>query len=79
MFTLNKYHYSDVMMSAMASQIISLTIFAQPFIHAQIKEDIEAPGPWGLCAGNPPVTGEFSAQRANNVENVSIWWRYHDS
>ena len=28
----------------------------------------------GLCEGNPPMT----AQRASNVENVSIWWRHHD-
>ena len=33
----------------------------------------------GLCEGNSPVTGEFPAQRASNVENVSIWWRYHAS
>ena len=33
----------------------------------------------GLCAGNSPVTGEFSAQRVSNAENVSIWWRHHDS
>ena len=25
-----------------------------------------------LCEGNSPVTGEFSAQRASNAENVSI-------
>ena len=31
----------------------------------------------GLCEGNPPVTGEFPAQRASNAENVSIWWRHH--
>ena len=30
-----------------------------------------------LCAGNSPVTGEFPSQIASNVENVSIWWRYH--
>ena len=33
----------------------------------------------GLCAGNSPGTGEFPAQRASNAENVSIWWRHHDS
>ena len=32
----------------------------------------------GLCEGNSPVTGEFSAQRASNKENVSIWWRHHE-
>ena len=31
----------------------------------------------GLCAGNSPGTGEFPAQMASNVENVSIWWRQH--
>ena len=30
----------------------------------------------GLCAGNSTVTGEFTAQRASNEENVSIWWRH---
>ena len=33
----------------------------------------------GLCAGNSLVTGEFPSQRASNAENVSIWWRHHDS
>ena len=32
----------------------------------------------GLCVGNSPLTGEFPAQMASNVENVSIWWRHHD-
>ena len=27
--------------------------------------------------GNSPMTGEFSAQRASNAENGSIWWRHH--
>ena len=30
----------------------------------------------GLCGGNSPVTGEFPAQMASSVENVSIWWRH---
>ena len=33
----------------------------------------------GLCAGNSPVTGEFPAQRASKVENVSIWWCHHEN
>ena len=31
----------------------------------------------GLCGGNSPGTGEFPAQIASNVENISIWWRHH--
>ena len=31
----------------------------------------------GLCAGNSPLAGEFSAQMASDAENASIWWRHH--
>ena len=31
----------------------------------------------GLCAGNSPVPGEFTAQMASIAENVLIWWRHH--
>ena len=33
----------------------------------------------GLCVGNSPGTGEFPAQMASNAENVSIWWRHHET
>ena len=33
----------------------------------------------GLCEENSAVTSEFSAQRAGNAENVSIWWRHYDN
>ena len=39
-----------------------------------MKENIKAPRQlllWG------EFTGEFLAQMASNVENVSIWWRHH--
>ena len=32
----------------------------------------------GLCEGNSTVTGEFPTQRANNKENISIWWCHHE-
>ena len=32
----------------------------------------------GLCEGNSPVTGVFSAQRVSTAENGSIWRRHHD-
>ena len=32
----------------------------------------------GLCEGNSPVTDEFPAQRASDVENFSIWWHHHE-
>ena len=49
----------------------------QPFIQAQIKEKSKL-RVTGLCVGNSPVTGEFPAKMASNVENfpfddVIIW------
>ena len=33
----------------------------------------------GLCVRNSPMSGEVPAQRASNVEKVSVWWRLHGS
>ena len=43
-------------MDAMASQITSLMIVTQPFMQAQIIENIKAPQHWPLC-------GEFTGDR----------------
>ena len=51
-------------------------LFIQPFVQAQIKENIKAPR-------HLPLYGEFTgdrwipAQRASNTENVTISWRHH--
>ena len=61
------HHYNDVISPASP-------LFAQLFVHAQIKENIKDPRHWLLC-------GEFTGDRwlvTGNAENVSIWWRYHD-
>ena len=70
-------HYSDVIMSTMASQSPASRLFSQPFIRAQIKETSKL-RVTGLCEGNSPVTGEFPAQRASNAKNIFIWWRHHE-
>ena len=55
-------------MSMMASQITSLMVlFTQPFIQAQIKENIKALRHW-------PLWGEFPAQRASKTEKFP----FHD-
>ena len=52
----------------------ALRLFTQPFIQAQINENIKAPRHWPLWR---ELTGEFPSQRASNAENVSFWWRHH--
>ena len=44
-----EYHYSDVIMSVMVTQITVVLLFAQSFVKAQIKENIKAPRHWPLC------------------------------
>ena len=57
------HHYSDVMMSMMASQITSITIVCSTVCSNQ----------------HPPVISGFPSQRASNVENVSNWWCHDGS
>ena len=54
-------------MGAMASQITVSQLFTQPFIQAQIKENIKAPHHWPLCGeftgDTGPLCGEFTGDR----------------
>ena len=58
-------HYRDVIMGAIASQIISLTI-----VYSTVYSDADQ--------RKHQSSGEFPAQMASNAENVSIWssWVY---
>ena len=49
-------HYGDVIIVAIASQIVSLRIVYSTVIQTQIKENIKAPRHWPLC-------GEFTGDR----------------
>ena len=64
-------------MSMVASQIINLTIVYSTVysLFGRRSKKTSKLRVTGLCE----VTGEFLAQRANNAENVSIWWRHHDN
>ena len=66
-------HYNDVIMSAMTSQITSLTIVYTTVYWRHRSKKTSKLRVTGLYAGNSPLTGEFPAQMANNEENVSIY------
>ena len=69
-------NYNDVIMSAMACKITSLTIVYSTVCSGADQINIKAPRHRPLWR-NSPVTGEFPTQGASNAENVSIWWRLH--
>ena len=70
------FHYGDIMMGTIASQITSLTIVYST-VYSDADQKKKKCRVTGLCAGNSPGTGGFPAQMASNAENVSIWWRHH--
>ena len=69
-------HYSHVIISVTEFQITGVSIFTQPFVQAQIKENMKAPRHSPMW-GNSPMTGEFLAQVVSNAEIISIWWRHY--
>ena len=76
--TAYQLHYSDVIMTMMASQITSISIAYSTVFSGADKKKTPKLRATGLCEGYSLVTREFSAQRASNVEKVSIWWRHDD-
>ena len=72
-----KHHYNDVIMGVMASQITSLTIVYSIVYSGSDQRKHQSSASLAFVRENSPVTGQFPAQRASNVENVSIWWRHH--
>ena len=65
-------------MSMIASQITGISIVYSTICSGADQRKKSKLRITGICGGNSPVTGEFPAQRASNVENISIWWRHHD-
>ena len=70
--------YCDVIMGAMTSQIISLTIVYST-VHSSAdqrnhRSSVSLAFVWGIHR----LAGEFPTQMARNVENFSIWWRHHN-
>ena len=59
-------------MRTMASQIIGVPIVYSTICSGVDQREHQKLCVIGLCEGNPPVTGEFPAQRTINAENVFI-------
>ena len=72
-----RYHYSDVIMSAMVSQNHRcLDCFLNCLFRRRSKKTSKL-RVTGHREGNPPVTDGFPTQLASYAEKKSIWWRHH--
>ena len=72
-----RHHYTDVIMTTMASQITSLTVvYSVVYSDADQRKHQSSASlafVWGVH-----WDGEFPTQKASYAENVSIWWHHHD-
>ena len=68
-------------MGLMVSQITSLTIVISTVYSGTNQRQHQSSASLAFVPVTEisPVTGEFPAQRASNAENVSIWWRHHET
>ena len=67
----NQCHYSDVIISMVASQITGVSIVYTTVCSGTDQRKHQRFVPLAF------VAGEFPAQKASNTENISIWWRHH--
>ena len=70
------FHYIDVIMTTMTSQITSLAVVSST-VYSEADQRKQH---WPLCGeftGDRWIPRAFPAQMASNAENVSIWWRHH--
>ena len=63
----------------MASQITGVSVVYSIVCFGWDQRKHQSTASLAFVRGNLPVTGEFPAQRASNTENISIWWRHHNS
>ena len=70
------YHYDDVIMTAMASQITSLTIVYSTVYSDADQRKHQSSASLAFVRGIHRDRW-IPAQRARYAENVSIWWRHH--
>ena len=69
-------HYTDVILTTMASQITSLTVVYSTVYSDADQRKHQIPRHWPLC-GAFTGTSEFPAQRTSYAEYVSILCRHH--
>ena len=77
---------TSYIMSAMVSQITSLTIVYSTVYSGADQGKHQSSASLAFvrdrcvdrCVGNSPVTGEFPTQRSINAGSISIWRRHHE-
>ena len=78
-------HYSDVIMSAMASQITGVLIVYStvcPGVDQRKHQSYASLSVWGEFTGDRWIPRShlwIPRTKASDAEHVSIWWRHHEN
>ena len=72
------YHYSDVILGAMASQITSISIVFSTVYSGVDQRKHQSSASLAFVRGIHRWPVNSPTQMASNAENVSIWWRHHE-
>ena len=70
-------YYSDVIMSAVASQITSVLTVCSIVCSGTDQRKHQSSTSLVFVGGNHQWLVNYLPKRASNTENVSLWWRYH--
>ena len=70
-------HYSDVIMSAMASQITGVSTVCSAVCSYTDQRKYLSSAPLAFVRGIHRWPVNFPHKRASDLESVSIWWRHH--
>ena len=71
-------HYSDVIISAIASQITGVSIVCSTVCSGADQRNHQSSASLAFVRGVHRWSGiSFTKGKGSNVENVSIWWRHH--
>ena len=66
------------MLNVMVSQITSVTIVYSIVYSDADQRKLQSYASLAFVRGiHRQITGEFTEQRASNMENASIWWHHH--
>ena len=75
-FSWYMYHYNDVIVNAMASQITSLTIVYSTVYSRRRSKKTSKLRVTGRCEGNSPVNGEFPFVMQISRGSFWVWARW---
>ena len=72
-------HYSDVIMSTIASQITGVSIVCSTICSGTDQRKHQSSSSLAIVRVIHRWSVDSPHKKASNPENISIWWRHHDS